>query len=464
MDRMTHRVLAVGALTVLGTSAWAAPARQWQGVGVTAVEEVRPGLDDSILPPELLDAGWTLESLARLATFSDIDTRGFDPVLNPTVQPMSNWPGVGVRPAHAAGSIIYPEPSMLKGFATLALWPRGEVLYNYSDDIIGIFLNPPDDPDADDLNALSVIPNSAFVFLYVNAVTQGRVTYLAYDEALHAGQGNVLIEVNGPLNTCFNVSTFGYQANPDGQLFNHCTWSDFASIVGQLGGVMGLLREHQRPDRDSYITVFEQNVGPPEINGGIGLFEFEKQFTGGSLVGTYDYGSIMHFQELQSSFNGLNTIRLKRGPALEWLFDNPDVVDNLVTLNPALDPLDPDFNDDLIDELEFSIGKGAGYSRGDINTLFELYGYPGDPVPWIFDPTSGCPADVNGDGKMTVADLTQFLGMLNSQSIFADLNRDGLWTNNDFQIFYAAWSPGFCAVPGKPKPPADRPVVGTGPG
>ncbi len=420
------------------------------------------------LPAELADLNWTPEMLASMSQFNDIDTvgfDGFDPVTYPVTQPNSALAGLGVKPYVPRTEVVMPgEDDLTRGFAFLALWPRMTVLYQYSDDIIDIFTDPPDDPDANDLNALSVIPNSAFVFLYINAVTEGRISFIAYDPTVHTGQGFVLLEVNGPLDTCFNVSAFGYQANADeGQLYNYCTWSNFGSLVNGFASTLGMLDEHTRPDRDTYITVFEENIGPPELFGGIGVGRFQKAFQFGNVIGDYDYGSVTHFGVLQSSINGLQTIAVVPSRARAWLDANPVVLDNLETLY-NLDPLDADYDEDLIDALESEMGFGAGFSAGDITTIFTLYGNPGDPEPWVFDPLSGCPADVNGDGKMTVIDLIQFLDLLNQGSIYADLNFDGVFDANDFSVFYASWRPGFCLVPGKPKPPNDRPIVGGAPG
>ncbi len=430
------------------------------------IVEERPAAESLTLPAQLTDAGWTVDDVLRLATFADIDTQAFDrfdPVVYPMTQPNPGWIGQGVRAERIPGQVVKPDDDRTRGFATLGLWPRGEILYAYSDEITDVWFNPPEDPSLDELNALSVIPNSSFVFLYINAILQDRVKFVGYDPAIHTGQGYLLLEVNGPESECFNVTIFGYQANPDGQLFNHCTWGDFGSIVAQFAGVMALEREHTRPDRDEYIVVNEQNIAPPPLSVGAGEWQINDF---GYVVGDYDYGSITHFPELAGSILPplLKTIEIIEGPAIEWLNRNQDVIDNLVAITPTLNFGDPDFEDELLDALRENIGTGAGFSTGDVNTLFELYGRPGDPTPWIFDPSVTCPADVNGDGKMTGIDLVAFLDLLNQQSIYADVNRDGEFNFLDFQLFYSFWRPGFCSVPGQPQPPDGRPVVGSAPG
>lgn len=59
-------------------------------------------------------------------------------------------------------------------------------------------------------------------------------------------------------------------------------------VLHELGHLIGLFHEHQRPDRDNYIRVNHNNVAPPFRN------EFDKLQV--SLVGDYDLKSIMHYQ------------------------------------------------------------------------------------------------------------------------------------------------------------------------
>lgn len=421
------------------------------------------------IPVELAEAGWTLESLAAMSPYATANPASFDPAAQPATEPVWYMP----QGLESYFNPLAPgtEPRMeqelrpVRGFIQLPPWPKAQILYGYSTDIINLFLNPPDDPDPVQINAMQAIPNLSFVFLYVQAVTQQRVKFIAYDASVHTGKGYILVESTGPEpdDPCIDVAALGYQANPEGQLFQCCGWNDFGNVLGLVSFAMGMDREHQRPDRDQYIKVNFQNIGPAAIFGGIGVGEFTIQEFGSHAVLDYDYGSIQHFSQSQSSINGLPTIEVKSAPGLAWLAANPIVEQNLVILYPDIitaSPGSPAYDVQLIEALQRAIGTGGAFSDGDLATIYVLYGNPGEPYPWTFDPLQGCPADVNQDGRVTVQDLVDFMDLLAQQSPFSDLNGDGRYDFADFQILYAVWQPGYCITPGKPKPPTGRPVVG----
>jgi len=99
-----------------------------------------------------------------------------------------------------------------------------------------------------------------------------------------------------------NYATFGSQELPHMYL-HQITYS---VVAHELGHVIGLMHEHQRPDRDSYITVNYDNV----------LEKFHDQFY--KLTANYweydykkyayDYNSIMHYGKYDFTSNGKLTI------------------------------------------------------------------------------------------------------------------------------------------------------------
>ncbi|CAD6188636.1 unnamed protein product [Caenorhabditis auriculariae] len=82
---------------------------------------------------------------------------------------------------------------------------------------------------------------------------------------------------------------------------------DYATIIHELMHVIGFIHEHQRDDRDHYVTIMWQNVIPGANT------DFDKLSNLGlSYYGeNYDYLSIMHYESNEGSKNGKNTIEAK---------------------------------------------------------------------------------------------------------------------------------------------------------
>lgn len=64
---------------------------------------------------------------------------------------------------------------------------------------------------------------------------------------------------------------------------------------------------------------------------------------------------------------------------------------------------------------------------------------PGGANPDCAPPT--CPADVNGDGQVSAADLTLLLGTWGEAEIVGDINGDGIVSAADLTILLGAWGP-----------------------
>lgn len=80
------------------------------------------------------------------------------------------------------------------------------------------------------------------------------------------------------------------------------------SIVHEIFHSAGLFHEQSREDRDRFIIVNLANVQAGREN------NFARQVNGASDLGTYDYGSIMHYSALAFSSNGLPTITVRQPP------------------------------------------------------------------------------------------------------------------------------------------------------
>lgn len=79
------------------------------------------------------------------------------------------------------------------------------------------------------------------------------------------------------------------------------------SAIHEIGHALGLFHEQCREDRDNFIKVVEENIDPGYKH------NFAKHVTDASVVGQYDFGSIMHYPATAFSINGKPTIVTKDG-------------------------------------------------------------------------------------------------------------------------------------------------------
>ena len=81
------------------------------------------------------------------------------------------------------------------------------------------------------------------------------------------------------------------------------------SITHELGHCLGLLHEHQRPDRDNYIEIIWEKIVPGK--------EFNFEIMDNPLIDEqefeYDYSSIMHYPPVSFSTDGSATMVIKNG-------------------------------------------------------------------------------------------------------------------------------------------------------
>ena len=99
-----------------------------------------------------------------------------------------------------------------------------------------------------------------------------------------------------------NYATFGAQEEPVMYL---CSIS-YRVVAHELGHVIGLMHEHQRPDRDNYITINYENILEKfhdqfyKMSSNYWKYDYKKY--------PYDYNSIMHYGRYDFSNNGNLTI------------------------------------------------------------------------------------------------------------------------------------------------------------
>jgi astacin len=115
------------------------------------------------------------------------------------------------------------------------------------------------------------------------------------------------------------------------------------TLVHEMGHTIGLFHEHQRPDRNTYVTFTPANADKPWIAGNFTLFNYDYQ-----TIGLYDYASVMHYPPFAFTKNNL----------------------------PVLESKPPGI----------PLSNTAGYSAGDIDTIKRLYGFTPSSVTIVTNP------------------------------------------------------------------------------
>ena len=155
-----------------------------------------------------------------------------------------------------------------------------------------------------------------------------------------------------------------------------------ATWLHEMGHTIGLLHEHQRPDRGNYITLNLANADLPNVPGNFTLFSYDNQITG-----LYDYASVMHYCAFCFSKAGQ--------PVLESI--------------PAGIPL----------------SNNVGYSAGDFDQIQRLYGAAPSSVTVTTNPAG---LQIIVDGTTYTAPHTFSNFALNSTHTLA-LPADPQYTN-----------------------------------
>ncbi|HEY0704543.1 MAG TPA: choice-of-anchor D domain-containing protein [Candidatus Acidoferrales bacterium] len=133
------------------------------------------------------------------------------------------------------------------------------------------------------------------------AITNFNQTFTGFIQLVaRSSQSNyVNISVEGDGNEGFsNVGMVGGE-----QSLNCGAGCDVGTWIHEMGHTVGLLHEHQRPDRASYITLNLVNADLPNVPGNFTLIGYDSQ-----TIGLFDHASIMEYGAFDFSKAGLPVI------------------------------------------------------------------------------------------------------------------------------------------------------------
>lgn len=213
-------------------------------------------------------------------------------------------------------------------------------------------------------------PNLSAAIAYVNNTLSGVIQWVP--QTVETNYVTFNFNPGDPSGSCESaVGMLGNQQFIGGSI--DCA---FATIVHEMGHTIGLLHEHQRPDRNSFVVFTPANVDKPYIAGNFDFFTSNYQ-----VVGLYDYASVMHYYPFAFTKNNL--------PALESI--------------PAGIPL----------------SNTAGYTPGDIDTIQRLYGLTSSAVTVTTNP-AGLPIIVDGTTYTAPKSFTWTLNSTHTLSLPPD--------------------------------------------
>ena len=109
------------------------------------------------------------------------------------------------------------------------------------------------------------------------------------------GSGNYIYVQNSDGNSSY-VGMIG-----GSQEMNIYSWNSKYIVAHEIGHALGLKHEQARPDRDTYVTIYFQNIEAGKEH------NFDRDTTA-QTYGQYDFESVMHYRRNAFTNNGQNTI------------------------------------------------------------------------------------------------------------------------------------------------------------
>lgn len=103
------------------------------------------------------------------------------------------------------------------------------------------------------------------------------------------------------------LATIGFTGRP--QVVRLADACSTGSTIHEIGHTVGLWHEQSRSDRDAFVTVHTENIESDKV------YNFDKLSF--ASVGTYDFGSVMHYGSFAFSANKRATITKKDGSVID---------------------------------------------------------------------------------------------------------------------------------------------------
>jgi hypothetical protein len=307
-----------------------------------------------------------------------------------------------IAPAVVGGR---PRPELLTVASQSSLWPQvgGVATVYYVNANAGA-------TDSVDIAANENIQTAITTF---NNDFAGIIQWVPWNSSDGPNYVNIDLEAGNTSGEC--EAAEGYEAEPL-QPMGGSAYCTVGTILHEMGHIIGLWHEFQRPDRDNYVTVNYGNV----IKGSWGNFEILTQ--NAQILGLYDYASVMQYPPYSFSRNG--------GPVIETIPAGMPLSNVEGVPEPVVDGV--------------PVEDTGDYSAGDKEAIERLYGAPPTQVTVTSNPI-GLQVEVDGTAITTPQTYSWTLGSTHTLAVLNGVQTlsggiEASTTTATFYYTYGRWN------------------------